>query len=297
MPVMDGLEAARRIRAQACFADLPVVAMTAAVMPRDREACEAVGMNDHVAKPILLRNLRATLMKWIKPRARTATADSAPTRQLEPLVWLPVELPGFDVDNALALMEGNRALFRRLAIRFGEQFAGAADEMARRIAAGENTAAALAHQIKGAAGNLGATALQQSAAALENELHAAGTGDTLAQGMAAFRTALDEVVASATQLASQSPPVPLGAEYECDHCDCHNAAVLFGQLRTLVDNYEFVPHELFAGLKGSVACQPLRRQLDALARLVEATDYDGARKVLGEIACKQGYRLGAQGDG
>ncbi|MEI6415011.1 MAG: ATP-binding protein, partial [Pseudomonadota bacterium] len=53
MPVMDGLEATRRIRQDGRFHDLPVIAMSAAVLARDLAACEEAGMNDHVAKPIL----------------------------------------------------------------------------------------------------------------------------------------------------------------------------------------------------------------------------------------------------
>jgi CheY-like chemotaxis protein len=52
MPVMDGYEATRRIRAQERFRDLPVLAMTANAMVEDQAEAEEVGMNDHIAKPI-----------------------------------------------------------------------------------------------------------------------------------------------------------------------------------------------------------------------------------------------------
>src|SRR3954471_3278462 len=53
MPVMDGLEATRRIRAlTGKVANIPVVALTASVLERDVEACRAAGMDDFVAKPV-----------------------------------------------------------------------------------------------------------------------------------------------------------------------------------------------------------------------------------------------------
>lgn len=62
MPEMDGLEAARRIREQAHLRDRPwLVALTANAMNSDREECFAAGMNDHVAKPIGLKQLAAAL--------------------------------------------------------------------------------------------------------------------------------------------------------------------------------------------------------------------------------------------
>ncbi|MDI7268997.1 MAG: response regulator, partial [Myxococcota bacterium] len=60
MPVMDGLEATRRIRADPRFADLPIIALTADVVGDVREACLAAGMNDFVTKPIAPDSFLAT---------------------------------------------------------------------------------------------------------------------------------------------------------------------------------------------------------------------------------------------
>jgi CheY-like chemotaxis protein len=67
MPELDGFEATRRIRLDDHYQDLPIIAMTAAVMATDRAECLAAGMNDHVAKPIVQTDLLATLLKWVKP--------------------------------------------------------------------------------------------------------------------------------------------------------------------------------------------------------------------------------------
>ncbi|MFN3078098.1 MAG: response regulator, partial [Alphaproteobacteria bacterium] len=61
MPVMDGYEASRTIRADARFASLPILAMTANAMTGDREKCIDAGMNDHISKPIHPPTLFATL--------------------------------------------------------------------------------------------------------------------------------------------------------------------------------------------------------------------------------------------
>ncbi|MGA0611282.1 response regulator [Caldimonas sp. KR1-144] len=163
MPVMDGYAATRALRQHPQWRDLPVIAMTANAMVGDREKVLEAGMNDHIAKPIRVEELFATLARWIRrPQAAAASTDSR---------------------AALAGMRGNEQLYRRVVSmfieqeeRFGERFAEA------RAAGDDETAQRLAHDLKCLAATLGATDLSAAAAALEHacsEHAAAGEVDTL----------------------------------------------------------------------------------------------------------------------
>lgn len=68
MPVMDGLEATQIIRANARWADLPIIALTANTGQHYRNLCQHTGMNDFLAKPINPDMLINTLLKWLVPR-------------------------------------------------------------------------------------------------------------------------------------------------------------------------------------------------------------------------------------
>ena len=67
MPVMDGYEAARRIRLldRPDAVRIPIIATTADAFSDDIKKCLDAGMNDHVAKPINMESLSSALHKWI----------------------------------------------------------------------------------------------------------------------------------------------------------------------------------------------------------------------------------------
>ncbi|MBE7368155.1 response regulator [Ramlibacter pallidus] len=74
MPVMDGMEATRAIRALPGLRHLPVIAMTASVLPPDRQRCIDAGMDDFIAKPLDVSGMWRVLLQWIPPRIAARAA-------------------------------------------------------------------------------------------------------------------------------------------------------------------------------------------------------------------------------
>jgi len=66
MPVMDGLEATRCIRAQPAYAALPILAMTANAFVENKDQCFAAGMDDFIAKPVIPEVLYESLLRWLE---------------------------------------------------------------------------------------------------------------------------------------------------------------------------------------------------------------------------------------
>jgi PAS domain S-box-containing protein len=77
MPDMDGYEATRQIRQRPQWRDLPIIAMTANALVSDRDKVLAAGMNDHIAKPLRVGDMFATLARWIRPVAAAEATGAA----------------------------------------------------------------------------------------------------------------------------------------------------------------------------------------------------------------------------
>jgi CheY-like chemotaxis protein len=68
MPVMDGLDASRAIRAMASpFCHIPIVAVTANIELEDKHACLNAGMDDYYSKPLRLQQVREILTRYTEP--------------------------------------------------------------------------------------------------------------------------------------------------------------------------------------------------------------------------------------
>jgi PAS domain S-box-containing protein len=80
MPVMDGLEAIRRIRDDPTIAPVPIIALTALAMPGDRERCLAAGADEYLSKPISLKGLAARIAIYL--HQPSVVGDEAKETQL-----------------------------------------------------------------------------------------------------------------------------------------------------------------------------------------------------------------------
>lgn len=163
MPVMDGYGVARRIRQVHTARDLPIIALSANFMPEDIERAHESGMQDYLTKPIDVKSFYRKLGIFLGLETEPAPKVSEDTAG-EPIAEL-------DVAGALARTGGSQTIFQRALERFETQIRGAEQRFTGLLATHcQAEAAALIHDIKGSAGNVGAHHVAAAAAAIERTM-------------------------------------------------------------------------------------------------------------------------------
>ncbi len=167
MPRMNGIEATKQIRQCSQFSRMPIVAMTARAMKGDREKCLEAGMDDYIAKPIDPDTLFHTLADAITLCKSKRAASPSEVLGLDE----DFMIPGLDVTKALARINNNRELFRKLLSEFCEDNENAIEDMHSYFQAGEvDKVIHIVHTLKGVAGNLGARGIEEAARTVEHSL-------------------------------------------------------------------------------------------------------------------------------
>ncbi len=167
MPVMDGLEATRNIRAAGYR--MPIIAMTAHASEEDKDASMKVGMNAHLTKPLEPMALFATLNSWL-PAAPVAKKETPAkvTKVARRAKKLPDALEGFNLNGGLATVGGNEGLYISLLLKFADRYATINDDITECLKKSDLEGAIRhAHTVRGIAANLGAEALAAAAETLE----------------------------------------------------------------------------------------------------------------------------------
>jgi CheY-like chemotaxis protein len=290
MPVLDGLSAAREIRALPGCAALPIVAMTANALSGDHERSLAAGMNDHVIKPIDPALLFRALLRWIDParllgRALPALAEGAADAGVadagpSSAPALP-PLTGVDWRQALASSSGDPARLQRRLASFAREYADAPRSIGEALAGGaDEVLLGLAHNLRSGATYIGAAALARIAGDLEQTLRD-GHREGLAQLASELARTLEAVLQGLAQAAGAAavPTAP--------------AAGLAAQMATLaawLRADDARAEDAVAGLQAALPDGAHAGLIAALRQAVDDIEYGRALVLLEELG--ELYALG-----
>ena len=168
MPVMDGLEATRHIRALETGSRIPIIAMTANALESDRERCLQAGMDDYISKPVKAQELQAMLQRFSKQMSLHSVPGTLAPQ-------------GFDYAGGLAAMD--QEIREIIAQSFVDQWPGDLRKIRHGLEQGDLTSVLhVAHSLKGTLSMFGA----RPAADIARQIEALASPNGLGNGAGAI---------------------------------------------------------------------------------------------------------------
>ncbi|MDR1019984.1 MAG: transporter substrate-binding domain-containing protein [Synergistaceae bacterium] len=194
MPGMDGIEAAAAIRAMEgeYFKTVTIVALTANAISGMREVFLQNGFNDYLAKPIDIPKLNEIMERWI-PKERRVKRERRPHGPV-PLPSLGIEIDGLDVSGGIAMTGGTAEGYVKVLENYCRDVSKRLETLSRAPdGMGLPSFTTQVHALKSASASIGAAALSEKAAILED---AGRRGDiaAVARGLDGFREDLSRLV-------------------------------------------------------------------------------------------------------
>ncbi|MSU59052.1 MAG: response regulator [Pedosphaera sp.] len=181
MPEMDGLEATREIRRRQRQPErhpnfkspIIIVAMTASAMQGDRDKCIKSGMDDYLAKPVRLEDVRAVLERWGTKLGNVVPAVEAAGAQITAVAETPgnaAEAAPVDLERFKELTDGSEAGMKELADMYLNQTKGQLEQLHAAVQAQQHAEVRrLAHSCVGASATCGMTQLVPHLRELERQ--------------------------------------------------------------------------------------------------------------------------------
>lgn len=289
MPVMDGLEATRRIRAlgempgRERYATLPIIAMTALAMAQDIEKSEQAGMNDHITKPVDPDTLLQALAKWVSLPERTASSSIPPKEMPPPLIGLR----HLDARDGLHRIGGKLEAYCRQLRRFRDHYAPAVTELRRLLdEEGIEAAEQYCHALKGVSGNIGAQSLFEQLDVVEAQLRRGKIPHP--EDLDEVATRLHAVLGEIATLDTDEPcsaPTVLNADAPLD---AEQISVLLLKLKRALEYDVGAADPPIRKLRRAVIGTAKQQAVEEIAKQVDVFDISSAVSRIDELQTEDG---------
>jgi HPt (histidine-containing phosphotransfer) domain-containing protein len=258
--------------------DIPIVAMTAAAMQHDREACTLAGMSDHLSKPInskkMIETLSNCILKYAKDKGKSVTEDTSESASAS------FEVPGFDFSELTMLLGDDPEQLLQILNMFVEDFSQYDEIVAELLKQGDTEQAhRKVHQLKGTAGNIGAIELHEICEIFDRQLKKGEIDQpTWQRWREVFATTLKNL-SSVLQPSLMSTDVAANQEHSSLDSSLKEQLIQLNKL-LLADNY--ISNELIDSVS-ELAESSEHQPCIQLVEMIRGYRYADARQLLAKL--------------
>ncbi|HXC92372.1 MAG TPA: Hpt domain-containing protein, partial [Geobacteraceae bacterium] len=253
----------------------------------DRDRCLAIGMNDHVAKPVDVAELFSVLHRWFKPGSEIPDSSITEVVLSEKRgISFPEDTPGIDLDKAIKRLGSQQILvtvlkeFRRLHAEDDRIIREAVEKGSNLIAK------RVAHTLKGLALTVGAEDTGAAAANIEDALAKEGRGEDIAPLITELSEKLANLNHTLRFIDDISPDdfLSVSSDRTETAADPEVIAEILRQLSLNLEKNDLEACTVCKKLKCLLVSDALKAHLEKLERNVESLNFREAKVVLGGIA-------------
>ncbi|SFR56063.1 response regulator [Thiomicrospira sp. ALE5] len=285
MPIMNGIEATKQIRGQFAKAELPIIAMTAHVMSEEVAAFAEVGMNDHLAKPILPDVLYALLASYLaetKDQNQALLTHYEQDKQAMPNLDT---IPGTDFASARAMMPPTPGFFENILKDVVHTYQDAPDLLMTMLTANQlDEALRYVHTFKGLSASVGLVELSKLLGQGEDLLlNQTWPSNDYFDQLKQLHIVLWQQLALALDCAEQTQVNPSSENVSVENLTDQQASQMVAKLQTLLSDFDaaavdfwFDNHALFSSVIEA-------KDIASLDAAIKDFDFDQAVLLLSQL--------------
>ena len=287
MPVMNGFTATKIIRSMPEHQSLPIIAMTASAMKRDRDSCFEAGMDDFLAKPIDSDKLLNALLSIVKPDEKI--------ENITPILSESVEkaheenefsdLCGIDTKDCLRRLNQDKPLFMEVLQDFVSEYNAVVDQIKNEIDSNsQESAVRIAHSLKGIAGTLSALEVSRAALEVESALRD-DKGTDIHKKLDNLEQAIIPVIGSIKKVLHQKSGGPKAATESMDQypTDSSEMLAMLEKLESFIDERDPEAQDYMDSISPQLKNTSFSADLEEVNLKLSNFDFNGAKVYMEKI--------------